>query len=70
MNDLIVKEVDFNGDTLVAAQDKRTGKIYVGVSWICKGIGFDKNQKDRQVKNVQSDIVLKRGCVKFDAGGI
>ena len=67
MNDLIVKDVDFNGATLRAAQDQK-GNIYAGVSWICKGMGMDKNLKDRQIKNVQNDIVLARGCVKFDAG--
>lgn len=68
MNELMIKEVDFNGDSLMAAQDKNTNDIYVGVSWVCSGIGFNKNQKDRQVKNIQSDEVLRRGCVKFDAG--
>lgn len=67
MNDLIVKDVDFNGATLRAAQDQK-GIIYAGVSWLCKGMGMDKSLKDRQIKNVQTDIVLARGCVKFDAG--
>ena len=66
-NNLIVKEVDFNGANLLAAQNNE-GKIYVGVSYICNGIGFNKNQKDRQVSNVQEDIVLSKGCVKFEAG--
>lgn len=66
-NELIIKEVDFNGANLLAAQNN-DGKIYVGVSYICNGIGFNKNLKDRQVKNVQDDIVLSKGCVKFDAG--
>lgn len=68
MNNLAVKEVSFNGDILMAAQDRTTEKVYVGVSWICNGIGLNKNQKDRQVKNVQEDLVLKQGCVKYDAG--
>lgn len=68
MEKQVIKEVEFNGITLLAAQDKQTDKVYVGVSWVCNGIGFDKNQKDRQVKNVQSDLVLSRGCLKFDAG--
>ena len=67
-NELVMKEVEFNGDCLKAAQDVSTSKIYVGVSWICNGIGMDKNLKDRQVKNIQSDIVLSKGCVRFDAG--
>jgi len=61
------KVVNFNGAELVAVK-ANNGKIYAGVSWICKGIGFDKNHKDRQVKNIQSDVVLRQGCVKFDAG--
>lgn len=67
---LEVKEVDFVGDGLIAVKNKENGKIYAGVSLVCKGIGFTKDQKDRQVKNVQSDEVLKLGCVKFDAGVI
>jgi len=67
--ELMIKEVDFNGANLLAAQDNN-GKIFVGVSYICNGIGFNKNQKDTQVKNVQNDIVLNKGCkhlsVKFD----
>jgi phage antirepressor YoqD-like protein len=64
---LTVKEVNFNGAELLAAQHNN-GKIYVGVSWICQGIGFDKSQKDAQVQKVQSDLVLSRGCLKFQAG--
>lgn len=63
-----IKKVDFEGDELLAIKDEESGKIYVGVSSICKGIGFTKGQKDRQVKNIQSDLVLSGGCVKFDAG--
>ena len=67
MNELDVKRVPFMGTELVAAQDK-DGQVWAGVSYICNGIGLNKNEKDRQVKNVQADRVLKKGCVKFDAG--
>lgn len=67
-NDLIIKEVGFNGAVLMAAQEKESGKIHVGISWVCNGIGFTKGQKDRQIENIQQDIVLKRGCRKFAAG--
>lgn len=67
MNELSVKTVDFMGDGLLAAQDRK-GVIWTGVNSFCQGLGFNKNEKDRQVKNVQSDEVLKMGCVKFDAG--
>jgi len=70
-NSLIVKEVDFNGDTLLAVKENESNKIYVSVSYVCNGIGLTENQKDRQVKNIQLDIVLQNGSkmlpVKFDA---
>jgi phage antirepressor YoqD-like protein len=67
-NELVTKEVEFNGNSLMAAQDVDSGKIYVGVSWICNGIGLSKSQKDTQVQKIQSDIVLKMGCLKLQAG--
>ncbi|MBY6931875.1 hypothetical protein [Clostridium botulinum] len=70
MNELVIKNVDFFGDNLVAIKNEKTGKVYTGVSYICKGIGFTKGQKDRQVLNIQSDLVLNRGCLKFEAGVI
>lgn len=67
MNGLAVKDVQFNGATLRAAQDAEN-IIWVGVAWVCNGLGLNKNQKDRQVKNIQNDELLVEGCVKFDAG--
>lgn len=66
-NELEIKRVPFMGAELMAARDT-DGQIWAGVSYICNGIGLNKNEKDRQVKNVQTDRVLKKGCVKFDAG--
>lgn len=66
-NKLEIKKVPFMGTELMAARDAG-GQIWAGVSYICNGIGLNKNEKDRQVKNVQADRVLKKGCVKFDAG--
>ena len=65
--ELIVKEVNFMGDTLMAAKDEE-GNIWAGVSCFCRGLGLSKKEKDRQVSNVQMDEVLKRGCLKFGAG--
>lgn len=64
---LEVKRVPFLGTELMAARDEE-GQIWAGVSYICNGIGLNKNEKDRQVKNAQADEVLREGCVKFDAG--
>ena len=67
-NELTTKEVEFNGDLLKATQDVNTGKVYVGVKWVCNGIGLTQDQGRSQVKKIQSDIVLHSGCVKFDTG--
>lgn len=61
------KEVNFNDDVLMAAQDAN-GDVWVGVKWICVALGLTQDQGRRQVKNVQSDDVLKLGCVKFGTG--
>lgn len=60
MNDLIVKEVDFMGDTLMAAQDKEKN-IWAGVKWICQGLGLSVDQTKNERKRIQTDLVLKQG---------
>lgn len=66
-NDLAVKTVNFMGDGLLAAKDSN-GIIWTGVNSFCQGIGLNKSQRDTQVQNIQADEVLKRGCLKFQAG--
>jgi hypothetical protein len=61
-NNLAVKEIEFNGDKLVAGQDKNTNKVWVAVKVVCDGIGLNKNQRDRQVKNIREDLLLKIGA--------
>lgn len=61
MLNLAVKEVDFNGDTLIAAQDKTTEKVYVAVRWICEGVGLSKGQMQNERKKIQEDVVLNKG---------
>ena len=60
MNDLIVKSVDVMGDSVVAAQDK-DGVIWVGVKWMCNGMGMTEGHIKRQIANIQKDLLLKRG---------
>jgi anti-repressor protein len=68
MNELTVKTVPFMDAELMAAKDEEAGKINVGVSYICRGIGLNKGQKDTQVEKIQQDAVLSKGCRKFPAG--
>ncbi|QJI52343.1 antirepressor protein [Psychrobacillus phage Perkons] len=65
MINLAVKEIEFNGSTLIAVQDDNSEKVYVGVAWVCEGIGLTEKQRDRQVENIQKDIVLKEGTKKL-----
>ena len=69
-NNLVVKEVEFNGNMLMAAQEKQTEKIYVGIGSVCKLIGLNKNQKNRQIKNIRDEPTLKDGYMKqiYDEG--
>ena len=62
---LSVKAVPFMGDELMAAKDEKTGKIYAGVSYICKGIGLTDKQKDNEVNKIQKDLVLQKGAKKL-----
>ena len=64
MNDLIVKNVDVLGDSIMAAKDK-DGVIWVGVRWMCQGMGMTEGQWKRQIKNIQNDLLLKKGGIKF-----
>lgn len=64
MNNLKIKNVEFLGDTLVAAQDE-DGKIWAAVKWVCDGIGLTEGQTKSEKKRVQEDAVLKQGGRNF-----
>jgi len=66
-NKLIVKDVDFFGDTLKAAKDKE-GIVWVGVKWLCSGMGLTRGQSNGEVVKIQDDLILSKGCMKFRAG--
>lgn len=60
MNELVVKEVNFMGDTLMAAQDKEKN-IWAGIKWICQGLGLSIDQTKNERKRIQNDLVLNQG---------
>jgi len=48
IKDLTVKQVEFNGDTLLAVKDNAMGKVYISVNHICNGLGIDaENQRSK-----------------------
>ena len=63
MNGLIIKDIQFNGSTLRAAQDAEN-IIWVGVRWVCQGLGLSEAKIDYERKKIQKDLVLNQG-VKF-----
>lgn len=65
MSDIVkIKKVPFMGTDLVATKDTED-QIWVGVRWICNGIGLSKNQRDRQIQKIKSDSVLSKGAENF-----
>ncbi|CUB53153.1 hypothetical protein BN2127_JRS10_02169 [Bacillus subtilis] len=56
--------VNFNGAELMAVK-ANDEKIYVGVKWVCKGIGLSDDQMRNERKKIQSDVVLHRGGAKL-----
>ena len=57
MNNLVVKEVEFQKNKLTAIFEN--GKIYVSVSSVCDNLGMSKNLKDAQVKKIQNEELLR-----------
>ena len=60
MTGLAVKDVQFNGATLRAAQDTEN-IIWVGVAWVCQGLGLSEGQMKNERKKIQTDEVLSQG---------
>lgn len=60
MNELAIKDVDFNGATLRAAQDINK-IIWVGVRWVCEELGLTEGQMKSERKKIQTDEVLVQG---------
>lgn len=62
MQGLAVKDVEFNGAVLRAAQIEDI--VWVGVKWICDGLGLSEDRGKYERKKIQKDLVLSKG-VKF-----
>lgn len=67
MSDLIVKNVDLFGDSVMAAKDKE-GTIWVGVNYFCQGLEMNKKQRDWQIEKIKDDKTLSRGSRLLPAG--
>lgn len=68
MEGLIVKDIQFNGSILRAAQDVNK-VIWIGVRWVCNGLGLSEGQMKSERKKIQADMVLSQGT-KFHPLGM
>lgn len=64
MNDLVVKNVNLFGDSIVAAKDK-DGQVWAGVRWMCEGLGLTRGQMQAERVKIQEDAVLREGERNF-----
>lgn len=61
---LTIQNVPFLSDEIPASIDN-DNIIWSVVSMICNNLGLTEDQKKRQVKNIQEDLVLSSGCKKL-----
>lgn len=55
-----VKEIPFNGDTLLGIKDEH-GQVWLAIRKVCIDIGLTEHQADRQRDNIKNDLVLSKG---------
>lgn len=64
MNALEIREVNFLGDTLIAAKDEK-GVIWADVRRICEGLGLGECRIQNEQISIQRDTVLSQGKQYF-----
>ncbi|HLO11180.1 MAG TPA: phage antirepressor N-terminal domain-containing protein [Pseudoneobacillus sp.] len=62
---LMIKEVHFNNDNLLAIKDKENEKVYVAVRFVCDNLGMTEGQQHHQTTKISEDIVLSQGVRKI-----
>ena len=65
MNQLEVKNVSFQGNSLLAIQDKKTGKVFTAINNILRGLGFDERQTEYLRNKWGDDKSISKGVQKF-----
>lgn len=66
MHGLAIKDVEFNGAMLRAAQIEDI--VWVGVKWICDGLGLSEDRGKYERKKIQKDLVLSKGVNFYPLG--
>ena len=70
MDELIIRDIEFDGNLLKATQDKY-GIIWTGVRWVCDGIGLNEDRIKYERKRLNNDFVLSKGVsnLQFPTNG-
>lgn len=58
--ELMIKNVEFLGDSFVMAQDK-DNVIWTSITWFCNDIGLTKEQTHTERRRVKRDMLLNQG---------
>lgn len=58
---LAIKDVEFNNALIRACEDD-DGQIWVGVGWMCRGLGLPEDRMKYERKKIQKDLVLRQGA--------
>lgn len=56
-----VKEIEFYGGTLLGVKDEN-GQVWLAVRKCCLDIGLSLGQTQKQITNIQNDVVLESNC--------
>lgn len=59
-----VKEIPFNGSTLLGIRDEN-GQVWLAVKKACLDIGLSEGQAQRQITNIQKDLVFCKGVANL-----
>lgn len=59
-----VKEIPFNGDTLLGIKDA-SGQVWLAIRKVCSDIGLSDGQTRRQLENLKDDLVFSKGITNL-----
>ena len=58
-----IKDVRFDNAVIKAGEDD-LGVVWVGLRWLCEGLGLSEDRMKYERKKIQKDPVLRQG-IKF-----
>lgn len=59
-----VKEIPFNGSTLLGIRDA-SGQVWLAVRKVCSDIGLSDGQTRRQIANLKEDLIFEKAVTNL-----